>query len=481
MSSEIEKLIAKHGGTEKKDLEKLAVELGAKLDLPKMIRKHKGQRVYVDEEKLIQETLKRIPKQEPIKEKITERVVVQMQPVLKPIEFKNTEAEKRIKKTEEAIKGINRNLSFRSHAQSTSGGEVDKLSQLVGDVKITNVANAQILTYNSTSGKWENSVGGFLTKSQADTYYYPLSSNPAGYLTASTNLWTRTLTTLSPATAGDSLDMGTGSITADGGFLSSGGVTSLTVPAGDGYRFMWLPTLGAFRAGYSDFSDTIGELSATLNAGKASGYGATAVGAASANAPWAFASGDVGTVVSGEASAGFGSVVVVPGAYSFAAGDTITLGSNQLIFGFGNNFTNNTPSSFAVGFDAIDLLITSGLADFQDTNITTTGTLGAGAITGTTLTHTGMKEKYRLITSADSLVAIDDFVAVTGTTTVTLPTSVGVSGQIYTIKNIGTAIVTIATTSSQTIDGVTTYVIRTTNSGVQIISDNANWLVKGVF
>jgi hypothetical protein len=99
----------------------------------------------------------------------------------------------------------------------------------------------------------------------------------------------------------------------------------------------------------------------------------------------------------------------------------------------------------------------------------------------TTLTHTGIKEKYRLITSADSLVATDDFVAVTGTTTITLPTAVGIQGTVYTIKNTGTAIVTIATTSSQTIDGVTTYVIRTTNSGVQIISDNANWLVKGVF
>jgi hypothetical protein len=109
-------------------------------------------------------------------------------------------------------------------------------------------------------------------------------------------------------------------------------------------------------------------------------------------------------------------------------------------------------------------------------NVVTTGTLGAGAIT-----HTGIKDNYRLITSADSLVATDDFVAVTGTTTITLPTAVGITGTVYTIKNTGTAIVTIDADGTETIDGALTYVIRTTNSGVQIISNGANWLVKGVF
>jgi hypothetical protein len=110
------------------------------------------------------------------------------------------------------------------------------------------------------------------------------------------------------------------------------------------------------------------------------------------------------------------------------------------------------------------------------TGITYTGTLGI-----TTLTHTGIKDNYRLITSADSLVATDDFVAVTGTTTITLPTAVGITGTVYTIKNTGTAIVTIDADGTETIDGALTYVIRTTNSGVQIISNGANWLVKGVF
>jgi hypothetical protein len=47
------------------------------------------------------------------------------------------------------------------------------------------------LTVNPATGKLEPSpsVTGLLTKAQADTYYYPLSTNPAGYLTSQTP-WT---------------------------------------------------------------------------------------------------------------------------------------------------------------------------------------------------------------------------------------------------------------------------------------------------
>ena len=63
----------------------------------------------------------------------------------------------------------------------------------------------------------------------------------------------------------------------------------------------------------------------------------------------------------------------------------------------------------------------------------------------------------------------------------TLPTSVGGSGRIYKIKNSGTGSVTIATTSSQTIDGTTTKLLNTQYAGLEIISDNANWKITGIF
>jgi len=48
-----------------------------------------------------------------------------------------------------------------------------------------------------------------------------------------------------------------------------------------------------------------------------------------------------------------------------------------------------------------------------------------------------------------------------GTFTVTLPTAVGFTGQEYVIKNSGAGAITVATTSSQTIDGVTTQILST--------------------
>ena len=92
-----------------------------------------------------------------------------------------------------------------------------------------------------------------------------------------------------------------------------------------------------------------------------------------------------------------------------------------------------------------------------------------------------LNEAYTAQTSTYGIQTTDSFVACQGNFTTTLPTAVGVTGKNYTIKNTGTGVVTIATTSSQTIDGVTTYVIRTTNSGVTLISNGANWLIKAVF
>lgn len=67
-------------------------------------------------------------------------------------------------------------------------------------------------------------------------------------------------------------------------------------------------------------------------------------------------------------------------------------------------------------------------------------------------------------------------VTVSATATITLPTAVGILGRIYRIKNIGAAAtVTIATTSSQTIDGITTQTLTVQYDSITIISDGANW------
>lgn len=65
-----------------------------------------------------------------------------------------------------------------------------------------------------------------------------------------------------------------------------------------------------------------------------------------------------------------------------------------------------------------------------------------------------------------------------GIFTVTLPTAIGNSGLVYKFKKINTGnTVTIATTSSQTIDGSLTISIAAQYAIVNLISDGANWYI----
>lgn len=59
--------------------------------------------------------------------------------------------------------------------------------------------------------------------------------------------------------------------------------------------------------------------------------------------------------------------------------------------------------------------------------------------------------------------------------TATLPTAVGCQGRIYIIKLSASGSGTVATTSSQTIDGATTYSLSAQYKYVAVESDNANW------
>ncbi len=74
----------------------------------------------------------------------------------------------------------------------------------------------------------------------------------------------------------------------------------------------------------------------------------------------------------------------------------------------------------------------------------------------------------------------DHTIEVTATgKTVTLPTAVGCTGRIYTIKLTASGTGTVATTSSQTIDGSTTYSLSAQYKYVRVQSNGANWLIIG--
>jgi len=65
--------------------------------------------------------------------------------------------------------------------------------------------------------------------------------------------------------------------------------------------------------------------------------------------------------------------------------------------------------------------------------------------------------------------------------TITLPTAVGITGRVYTVKKVDSGVgpVTVATTSSQTIDAYVTYVISNQYQYVKVMSNGTNWDVVG--
>lgn len=100
--------------------------------------------------------------------------------------------------------------------------------------------------------------------------------------------------------------------------------------------------------------------------------------------------------------------------------------------------------------------------------------------------HTAMDDNHHIIypviqtkTSNYTVAGTDDVVNCTsGTFTVTLPSAVGRTGKPFIIKNSGTGLITVNTTSSQTIDGVLTMTLAPTQS-LTVWSDGTNWQSQG--
>jgi hypothetical protein len=89
----------------------------------------------------------------------------------------------------------------------------------------------------------------------------------------------------------------------------------------------------------------------------------------------------------------------------------------------------------------------------------------------------------QIFTTAYTATSTDYNLIFTGSsaTTVTLPTAVGITGRIYCVKNASTntSVLTIATTSAQTIDGVSTQALNNPYQTLTVISDGSNWHIMG--
>ncbi len=94
-----------------------------------------------------------------------------------------------------------------------------------------------------------------------------------------------------------------------------------------------------------------------------------------------------------------------------------------------------------------------------------------------------LSTSYRAFTTNTTATATDNLLVFTGTSaaTITLPTAVGCDGRSYLVKNASTTgptpVLTIATTSGQTIDGAASWTLLSANESITVISNGSNWHV----
>ncbi len=88
---------------------------------------------------------------------------------------------------------------------------------------------------------------------------------------------------------------------------------------------------------------------------------------------------------------------------------------------------------------------------------------------------------YRAFAASTSAAIADNMLVFTGTAaaTLTLPDAATCSGRTYWVKSTSSnaSVLTVATVSSQTIDGLASWTITQTNKAIRLVSNGSNWLV----
>jgi hypothetical protein len=135
--------------------------------------------------------------------------------------------------------------------------------------------------------------------------------------------------------------------------------------------------------------------------------------------------------------------------------------------------------NLTVGTSGTDFAISSS-TDTHTFNLPTASASNRGALSSTDWSTFNNKQSGKSInvvsvnTSAGSASSTDYVYLASGTINITLPTAVG-NQNLYTIKNVGTGVITVNTTSSETIDGSLTAPIRVQYLSLTLVSDGANW------
>lgn len=87
-----------------------------------------------------------------------------------------------------------------------------------------------------------------------------------------------------------------------------------------------------------------------------------------------------------------------------------------------------------------------------------------------------LKVKYTPVSGTYTVAAGDCVVDCTANTfTVTLPTAAGVQGQIYTVKNSGTGVITVAAAGGEFIDGAASQILSVQYESITLVSTGTAW------
>lgn len=201
---------------------------------------------------------------------------------------------------------------------------------------------------------------------------------------------------------------------------------------------------------------------------------------------------------------GGGGNTIYTGDDALAGDRTVDLNGKILNFqNSGSNFIHIDPTSFQGEFKATDgVLGESGFSFTADqaggdvlfnllatdgtNSVSIFGDAVANTLEYTSATHTfngivniigSFSLPYIEVTSTYTITSLDYTVnCPSGTFTVTLPTAVGISGRIYTVKNSGIGLITLDGDGSETIDGSATQPISAGNS-LTVQSTNAGWII----
>lgn len=169
---------------------------------------------------------------------------------------------------------------------------------------------------------------------------------------------------------------------------------------------------------------------------------------------------------------------------------------SAVTIGTGLSFSAGTLANTGVTSVALSL---PSIFNVSGSPVTTTGTLTAtlanetantvfagpasGAAAAPTFRTLGPADittatAYVAKSSAYTATTADYTIGVTGTTTITLPDATTMAGKIFVIKNLDAAnTTTVATTSSQTIDGTTTRTMPTQYQSITVQSTGAQWII----